>query len=193
MEYGAGKAALQVRCMHYAVIKHFYDELRHAALSGDAMIWCLGPFNDPIYTTFEDQDLKTLADHMYFKLSAHVRSRHYDLIAPVTDVRNSRDEVLALLNKEMTLSMKIRDSNDGKLLVPKIFRDLYEEIMYSGGCGIAKKVVLENFALDLRSHLSIGNVELIEAGKDVHDCQDHFLLNMLEANDYPWDSSEIDW
>ncbi|KAK0115489.1 hypothetical protein ONS96_013944 [Cadophora gregata f. sp. sojae] len=95
MEYGAGKAALQVRvspcprhhscpaspkkrsnmpnCMHYAVIKHFYDELRHAALFGDAMIWCLGPFNDPIYTTFEDQDLKTLADHMYFKLSAHPR------------------------------------------------------------------------------------------------------------------------
>ncbi|PVH87080.1 hypothetical protein DL98DRAFT_525825 [Cadophora sp. DSE1049] len=168
-------------------------ELKCADIFDDAMIWSLGPFSDPMYKTLEDPKLKEIAHNLYCRLSADVHRIHYDLIEETVNDNGSADEVLAILKKQMTIGREIKDSHAGKLLMPKLVRDLYNDIKLGGGLESTKELLQDKLESLLYNELCLGMMMNAQPGNEDDGCEDYFLLHCVWWGSHPWDSTELDW
>lgn len=172
-------------------------ELRHSRLFKDAMIWCLGPFGDPIYEQLEDQNLRKLARYLSCSLQAFMFDQYHNLIEEIAngemneeehELATPSEESLFILKKGLFLARKNSLSNGGKVKVPQFFRDLYEA-QNSGKLGRAIK---EIFRPLVNSDLKLEDTTTVQAGQSEHGTEDYFLLDMVAGEDLPWDPTVLD-
>ncbi|KAH7403260.1 hypothetical protein BKA64DRAFT_641262 [Cadophora sp. MPI-SDFR-AT-0126] len=109
------------------------------------------------------------------------------------EIRNNPSEILALLRKQMTLGRKIKDSQGGKLLMPKLVRDLYREIKLGEELGTIKESVLDDLEDLTANGLHLGTNTDLQAGDEDGSCEDYFLIDYMWWDEYPWDFSQLDW
>lgn len=149
-------------------------ELRHPTLFADAMIWCLGPFNRPVYKTLDDPKLRRLADHMYCKLNVQILYIRRHMIGYQPRTKSAKEQVNSISMKEIELGMEVEASSSGGLLVPKLNRDLNEWANRFGEEGSdIYALLIDDLNELLASNLALGNMAA-EAGDDLDGCEDHF-------------------
>ncbi|KAL2063653.1 hypothetical protein VTL71DRAFT_5458 [Oculimacula yallundae] len=170
--------------------------LRHKQLYKNALIWCLGPFRQPVYTKLEDRALLQAARCQAFKLRATILDELYQIFGcmleeyddGLTDDDPENKPIRMVINFIKLSARHIENQEDSTLHIPALFdffKDLRDQKDETWSESIAKIV----FTTLTKSNLSFG---YCFTGQD--PCRDYFLFSTVDSDwDLPWDAEELDW
>ncbi|KAK0115488.1 hypothetical protein ONS96_013943 [Cadophora gregata f. sp. sojae] len=171
-------------------------ELRHKALFEDSLIYCLGPFSNPVFQQMTDNKLNRLALSHYHKLRSDLSGLLHTIIhamveeGPLRGDHNTADDAfssrpLACFRRAIDLEAQ-KFSGSGHVYLPRLLRGMLEnERVFSS-------FITKGLASFMQNDLTIRHGLSEEAGKD--SSEDYFLVSTIEGDDdYPWDTTVEDW
>ncbi|KAF4631282.1 hypothetical protein G7Y89_g6853 [Cudoniella acicularis] len=161
-------------------------KLRNRALYHDAMIYAVGPFDNPSYQTIQDKKLRGLAEAQFNKLCANiVKAQRLLFYVVATDINVAQEfighQIGMKMVKELPLSIL---SPEEPIYLAAYYRRILENCKANNSLYIEEGLepLLKN-EMYFKQHQIAG----------LKDCKDTFLCSQLSAEDLPWDVNDIDW
>ena len=127
------QSPIVISCIHdnACTVLELAAELRHPQLFRDALIFSLGPWDDPQYNKYLlPQKLEKIATNAYYGLCAKIVSVQQSLFIELrprkgeelrgNELRNEIESLTSLSVKETY------DPSDGKICLPSFYRKLYQ-------------------------------------------------------------------
>lgn len=158
-------------------------KVRNALLFREALIWIVGPYNDPEFQQLEDRSLRSIAKSVHGELSTRVLSVVQSLLV---DLHLDHAENYADDLNELVFGILPRENLDEgkKVLLPWYFRRLVGRL--------PEEYIDDGMLQLLQNELKLSR-DMYNAGASKNDLEGHFLCATIEDQDLPWDPEEMDY
>jgi hypothetical protein len=170
------------------IVLELAAELRHPQLFRDALIFSLGPWDEPQYSNYLlPQKLEKIAKNAYNELCAKIVSVQQSLLIELRPRLKQEIKGIDLRNKiESLISRSVGetyDPKDGEICLPSFYRKLYQAESS------------HHVERALRKHIEplMKNELILERDGNADLSKLWFLCVTIADEDLPWDTTETDW